>query len=146
MLSDQQQTDLGLRPTPYENIPPSESTRDGYGSCLWADPPGPHAGASYGYTIRILLTGDPLAEAYLDSNSTDPVYSEPSWPVFITRTIRDLPAVVRTRTELTFACEIVIGTGNGQGLAIKGVHTPDDPSLCDRMVAMAELVVDAARR
>jgi hypothetical protein len=146
MLDDQQQADLGLRPAPYENIPPQETTDDGFGMCAWSDPPGAHAGASYGYSIRILLTGDPLAEAYQDSNSTDTVYSEPSWPVFITRTIRDLPAVVRTRTELKFACEIVIGAGNGQGLAIKGVHTPDDPSLCERMVAMAELVVDAARK
>jgi hypothetical protein len=140
LLTEQEQLDLGLRRPPWQDLSPAEGTSDLLGTCTWSDPPGEHAGESYGYGIRLHTTDDPLAQAYRESGKGAPDYT---WTVFTPRTIRGLPAVVRSIGGLDSSCHITIGTGNGQGIEIIGSQrTPD---LYERMVAVAERVVDAVR-
>ncbi|HEX2130374.1 MAG TPA: DUF3558 domain-containing protein [Actinophytocola sp.] len=133
-LTPRQQAELGFGPSPTERPSPHIS------ACVWErSETGQDRLPMYAYVLWLHGDDDPLAEAYQDS-------SERAWRVFAPRTIRGLPAVVRTNTDVSEHCQVIVGTGNGQGITMKAIVEENDPGLCDHMVTAAELVVDAARR
>lgn len=133
LLSPGQLHDLGFPPQTSEGAD-AES-----GLCKW--------NSDYRYALTVYVTGDPLAAAYRDSNLRD--NGEWRWPLFEPRTIRGLPALVHSRFPPPKSfCEVVVSTGNGQGIEVTGVVSTGDyePGLCDRLVTAAGLVIDAVQR
>ena len=121
-----------------------EGTRD----CEWfRDESKPGWLETYTYTLTVHVTGDPLANAYRDDNSRHGS-GQRRWTVFEPRTVGDLPAVVRAPADPGKSCEVVVGAGEGQGLTISGLVTTgfEDATMCRRLLAAAELVIDKARR
>lgn len=138
VLTRAQQRQIGFRQ--YDQVAP-EGANSQYSSCRWLEKPKAGTNNGYGYRIGIYLSGDPLAEAYADSNARDGY----DWDSFEARQIGGLPAVVRSLLTPDDDCSVVVGTGNGQGIEINGTVDPSDPTLCDRFVKAAEWIVDKAR-
>lgn len=133
LLNARQLLDLGFPPQTFEGAV-AES-----GLCKW--------NSDYRYALEVYVTGDPLAAAYRDSNLRD--NGKLRWPLFEPRTIRGLPALVHSRFPPPKSfCEVVVSTGNGQGIEVTGVVSAGDyePGLCDRLVTAAGLVIDAVQR
>lgn len=140
VLGPRQQADLGFGP-----VAPVEVANGRLGSCVWTrSEPGPDHPPMYAYVLWIHPAEDRLAEAYGESEDRSEYSGSRNWPVFEPRTIRGLPAVLRTNTEVADSCEVIVGAGNGGSISMKGQVEIDDPQLCDRMVTAAELVVDSA--
>jgi hypothetical protein len=135
-LTPSQQRQVGFHQ--YDPVD-HESHNSQFGVCVWRHNPRPATEANYGYRLMLHVSGDPLAEAYAASNDRD------IWPVFEPRQIRGLPAVVRSLSTPDDQCEVIVGTGNGQGITISGTITASDPALCDRFTTAAEWVINAAR-
>jgi len=136
VLSGAQQAELGMR------VAPTEAGE----TCVWDQSErAPGSGDQFGYVLGVDLAGDPLAEAYRRGDDRTGAGQDYTWALFEPRSVRELPAVVRSLVDPAGQCEVVVGTGNGQGISVKGVVAPTDPDLCDRLVSAAELVVDAAR-
>jgi hypothetical protein len=95
------------------------------------------------YNLTIYMSGDPLAKAYQDRYSDR---NEELPGTFEEHTIRGFPALREYSGE--FQCEIVVGTGNGQGFTMFGRRSLglQDPRLCQQMITAAEWVVDAVRK
>jgi hypothetical protein len=113
------------------------------GDCEWfRDESKPGWLETYTYTLTVHATGDPLANAYRDAAG------ERRWTRFEPRTVRGLPAVERAPADPGKFCEVVVGAGQGQGLTISGLVTTgfEDATMCRRLLAAAELVIDKARR
>jgi len=91
------------------------------------------------YTLRDYVGGDPLAKAYQDNGPKE-------WSAFEEHTARGLPAVTQVPGEGERVCKVVVGAGNGQGIAIVGSLGLEDPTLCQRLLTAAEWVVDAVRK
>lgn len=138
-LTAAQQKQIGFRQ--YDPVDP-EATNSDSSNCVWLEKPNPGTDGGYGYRLTISVAGDPLAEAYSESNPHGGV----DWDMFEPRQIRGLPSVVRSLTTPDHQCSVVVGTGNGQGIEINGTIPAGDPSLCDRFVTAAEWLADAARR
>jgi hypothetical protein len=135
-LTPRQQRQVGF----YQYDPVDhESHNSQFGVCVWRHNPQPATDANYGYRLMLHVSGDPLAEAYATSDDRD------TWSVFEPRQIRDLPAVVRSLSTPDDQCEVIVGTGNGQGITISGTITASDPTLCERFTTAAERVISAAR-
>jgi hypothetical protein len=135
-LTVQQVTELGF-PADTE-IHDEDDTR----GCAWTRGDSKTEASFALLAVTIHLTGDPLAAAYRENESP------PQGTTFAARTVRDLPAVTLARGYSYDQCEVTVGAGNGQGIVILGhlVVGEDEPSLCDRLVTAAELVVDAVRK
>lgn len=133
LLNAAQLQDLGLPPQTFEGADAET------GVCRW------DADGRYG--LDLYVTGDPLAVAYRDSNLRLDS-GEWRWPLFEPQTIRGLPAVTHSTFDPETYCEVVVSTGNGQGIDISGSVLEDDadPELCDRLVTAAGLVIDAVQR
>jgi hypothetical protein len=97
------------------------------------------------YTLTVFLTGDPLAKAYQDNKARQ---DEREWTTFETHAVRGLPAVTQAPGNPESLCEVIVGTGVGQGFTISGYLSVqlEEPTLCERLVAAAELIMDAARK
>ncbi len=139
-LTAAQRDQLGFHPLV------SESTEGSHGMCIWGQGPGPDNGARYGYRLRLHIHPDLLAQAYKDSNALD-YHGNPQAATFEPRQIRGLPAVAQSPNppDSFRYCEVVVGTGNGQGIALVGDAKDTDPALCDRLVTALEWVIDALR-
>lgn len=140
VLGPRQRNELGLGP-----VPPVEVANARIGSCIWKrNETGPDHPPMYAYVLSIHPSTDQLTDAYGESEDRSESGKYRLWPVFEPRTIRGLPAVIRTNTEIADTCEVIVGAGNGGSITMKGHVEIDDPNLCDRMVTAAELVVDSA--
>lgn len=142
LLNPQQLTELEF---PEERI---ESTEQETGSwyCMWSRNSSEETSLVI-YTITVYVTSDPLAKAYRDNNSRQGKGERP-WTVFDALTVRGLPAVTKAPGDPESQCQVIVGAGNGQGIKVFG-HLGlglADPGLCQRLVTVAELVVDAVRR
>lgn len=135
-LTPEQQQQVGFHQ--YDPVD-HESSNSQFGVCVWRHNPQPATDANYGYRLMLNVSGDPLAEAYAASNDRG------TWTVFEPRQIRGLPAVVRSLSTPDDQCEVIVGTGNGQGITISGTIAASDPGLCDRFTTAAEWVIDAVR-
>ena len=121
-----------------------EGTTKGARDCEWfRDESKPGWLETYTYTLTNHVTGDPLANAYRENDS-----GQRRWTMFEPRTVGDLPAVLRAPADPGKFCEIVVGAGEGQGLTISGLVTTgfEDATMCRRLLAAAELVIDKTRR
>lgn len=135
-LTAEQQREVGFHQ--YDPVD-HESSNSQFGVCVWRDNPEPATDANYGYRLMLHISGDPLAEAYAAGDD------RAMWSVFEPRQVRGLPAVVRSLSTTDDQCEVVVGTGNGQGITISGTIAASDPTLCDRFTTAAEWVIDAVR-
>lgn len=136
-LTPEQQRQVGFL---RRDLVEHEASNDLFGVCLWRHNPKPATPDNYAYRLILHISGDPLAEAYADSNDRY------AWRVFEPRRIRGLPAVVRSFSTPDDQCELIIGTGNGQGITINGTIIRTDPTLCDRFTTAAEWVIDTVRQ
>jgi hypothetical protein len=136
LLTAAQVTELGLPPQTLNGGTPES------GICSWSTTEGGHDL----YTLDLLLTGDPLSEAYRRSNDRLDSGKRVS-ELFEIRTIGGLPAVVTSMRDPSTFCAVIVGTGAGQGISITASisFNDPDPELCDRMVTAAEWVIEAAR-
>jgi Protein of unknown function (DUF3558) len=132
-LTAEQQRQVGFNH--YDPVDHESSNRQ-FAVCVWRHNPQPATGANYGYRLMLHVSGDPLAEAYGASGT---------WSVFEPRQVRGLPAIVRSLSTPDDQCEVIVGTGNGQGITISGTIAASDPTLCDRFTTAAEWVIDAVR-
>jgi hypothetical protein len=147
-LTVQQVTDLGIPSEEIKEVPTYEDGKRGeHWLCEWTwdDRPPELQSRRDTYWLTVYVTGDPLAKAYQDNNSRRG--EKNSMRKFEEHTVRGLPAVARFNGEGEHACAVVVGTGNGQGLELVANRGPvrDVPSFCPRLIAAAELIVDAAR-
>lgn len=145
VLTVQQLTDLGIPTEEIEELP-TLAGREGQCVWDWYDRPPELPSRLDTYWFTVYVTGDPLAKAYQDSNSRRG--EKDSVRTFEEHTVRGLPAVARFTGEGDYDCEVIVGTGNGQGFTLSAGPGParDVPSYCPRLIAAAELIVDAARR
>lgn len=137
LLSTSQESQLGF---PTDDV--SEGATLEEGICQWSTT----EGRTDLYTLHIYLTEDPLGDAYQRSN--DRLDSgKRVWEPFEIRTIGGLPAVVKVMGDPSTYCEVVVGTGAGQGIRMVASisHDDPDPELCDRVVTAGEWVIEAAR-
>ena len=144
-LTVQQVTDLGIPYEKIEELTDSESGGERW-QCWWTwDDRPPELPTRAGpYTFTVYLTGDPLAKAYQDHNSRQGEKGS-VWR-FEEHTVRGLPAMTRFTGEGEYGCEVIVGVGNGQGFALwAGATAVPDAGICPRLIAAAELIVDAAR-
>jgi Protein of unknown function (DUF3558) len=136
-LTPEQQRQVGfLHYDPVDH----EGSNDSFGVCVWRHNPKPATPNNYGYRLMLHVSGDPLAEAYAASNDRS------VWQVFEPRRIRGLPAVVRSLSTPEDQCEVIVGTGNGQGITINGTIIRSDPTLCDRFTTATEWIIDTIRK
>ncbi|HEY0449570.1 DUF3558 family protein [Actinophytocola sp.] len=140
LLSKDQVTELDLPPQT------SEGANTESGICEWfTNQSAPGRTETYLFRLEIILSGDPLAEVYRESNDLNATTKDLIWQVFEERTIRGLPAALRSRFDPAASCEVVVGAGSTQGISMSASTGGSDPELCQRMVTAAEWVVDAAR-
>jgi hypothetical protein len=142
-LTPQQVTDLGLPSERIEEL--SLELRDEIWQCRWSwKNSHKELPTKVGlYTFTVYPAGDPLGKAYQENSHRD----ERDTREFKARTVRGLPAVMRFAGEGDYGCEVVVGAGNGQGFTLwSGATSVADADMCPRLVAAAELVVDAVRR
>jgi hypothetical protein len=101
----------------------------------------------YRYVLDVYIAGDPLAYNYREGDRRTS-QGKWVWGLFEPRTIRGLPAVVMAMGDPTKYCNVVVGTGGGQGIEISGVTTLgfEKPHLCESLVDAAGLVIDSVRR
>lgn len=142
VLTPAQRRQIGFRT--FDPVEP-EGVNSKFSTCIWKKEPKAGTDDGYGYTLTLFVSGDPLARAYAESNKHDE-YKQFDWATFEPRQLDGLPAVVRSLVSPDDECGVVVGTGHGHGIEISGVVAHKDRTLCDRMVAAAEWVVDAARR
>jgi hypothetical protein len=147
-LTVQQATDLGIPTKRIEELSTYEDEVADSWQCWWSwDNRPPELPSRLDtYRLTVYVTGDPLAKAYQDN--TSPRNESEVRREFEEHTIRGLPAVARFWGEGDYGCEIIVGTGNGQGFTLTASLGPvrDIPSFCPRLIAAAELIVDAARK
>lgn len=141
LLTAEQTADLEFPPQTFEGA------NGDLGVCRWDwTDSEPDRVEQYVYVLDLYVTGDPLAANYREGNRRTSRGTW-VWETFEPRTIRGLPAVVMAMDDPTSYCNVVVGTGEGQGFEISGDTTVgfEKPDLCQTMVTAAELIVDEAR-
>lgn len=142
LLTSEQTTDLDFPPQTFEGANIDS------GSCQWEwENPEPDTFEHYLYALDVFVTGDPLALNYREGilRTSRGTWV---WETFEPTTIRGLPAVVMAMDDPTNFCNVVVGTGGGQGIEVSGDTTMgfEKPNLCESLVDAAGLIIDSVRR
>jgi hypothetical protein len=142
LLTPEQAADLDFPPQTFEGA------HIDAGTCEW-ELTNTESGQveQYRYVLDVYMNGDPLAHNYREGNKRTS-QGKWMWETFEPRTIRGLPAVVMAMGDPTKYCNVVVGTGGGQGIEISGNTTLgfEKPNLCESLVDAAGLIIDSVRK